>query len=388
LRKPKSRDIVRRMDAPVIRRSRIILLTLGVGLFFTAEPLLMGIAAGRPVSFQRDFLQELFYWLVWAALSPLIIAAARRWPLDAGHLGRPIAIHMTIAAVLAPLQAIVAFGLHSLELVLAGVVPPSELGALILQRRLLVLWGFFTGAYFYWVVVGLYTALRFRELYAAERLSVATLDARRAALEGELVRVRLDALQSQLHPHFLFNTLNAIAVLAQEDVEKARQMLFRLGSLLRRSLDEVQHEVPLLQEIGFLEEYLDIQRVRFGDRLVVTLEIDRAAADTMVPVFFLQPLTENAIEHGGADPGKPAVILLRARVRDDLLSITIEDNGSGLGEGTAVREGVGLGNTRERLRRLYGERASLTLGRATGSASSGARVEIRIPVRRPVACAS
>jgi two-component system, LytTR family, sensor kinase len=388
LRKQEGRHILRRMDAPVIRRSRIILLTLGVGLFFTAEPLLMGMAAGRPVSFQRDVLQELFYWLVWAALSPLIIAAARRWPLDAGHLGRAIAIHMTIAAVLAPLQAIVAFGLHSIELVLAGVAPPSELGALILERRILVLWGFFTGAYFYWVVVGLYTALRFRELYAAERLSVATLDARRAALEGELVRVRLDALQSQLHPHFLFNTLNAIAVLAQEDAEKARQMLFRLGSLLRRSLDEVQHEVPLLQEIGFLEEYLDIQRVRFGDRLVVTLEIDRAAAETMVPVFILQPLTENAIEHAGADPGKPAVILLHAQVRDDLLRITIDDNGPGLGERAAIREGVGLGNTRERLRRLYGERASLTLGRAPGSASSGARVEIEIPVRRPVSCAS
>jgi two-component system LytT family sensor kinase len=376
------------MDAPVIRRSRIFLLTLGVGLFFTAQPILMGVAAGRRPSFQRDLLQELFYWLVWALLSPLIIAAAQRWPLDVRHGRRSIAIHMAIAATLAPLQAVVAFGLHLGEMLLAGAIPPAAVRGVIMQSRVLVLWGFFTGAYFYWVVVGLYTALRFRELYTTEQLSVATLDAQRAALESELVRARLDTLQSQLHPHFLFNTLNAIAVLAQEDVQKARQMLFRLGSLLRRSLDEQQHEVPLHEEIDFLNEYLDIQRVRFGDRLRVTLEIDPAATAIMVPVFFLQPLAENAIEHGAAEPGMPTVIVLRAGLEDGSLRILVEDNGPGPGDAKAVRERVGLRNTRERLQGLYGERASLELGHATGDGASGARVEIRIPLVRQAACVS
>ena len=376
------------MDTPVIRRSRIILLALGMGLFFTAQPLLMGIASGRPVSFQRDVLQELFYWLVWALLSPLIIAAARRWPLDARRGRRSIAIHMAIAATLAPIQAIIAFGLHLVEMVVAGVVPPGAVGGLIMQRRILVLWGFFTGAYFYWVIVGVYTALRFRDLYAVEQLSVVTLDAKRAALEGELARARLDALQSQLRPHFLFNTLNAIAVLAQEDVEKARQMLFRLGSLLRRSLDEARHEVPLGEELGFLDEYLDIQRVRFGDRLVVNLAIDATAGTAMVPVLFLQPLVENAIEHGSVERGTPTVIDIRAKIAGEMLKIAVQDNGPGPGDVPAVREGVGLRNTRERLRRLYGERASLELRRSMLEPAGGARVEICIPLIRPTPCVS
>jgi len=369
------------MNVPAIRRSRLFLFVLGAGLFFTAQPLVMGIAQGRRPDFQRDFLQELFYWLVWALFSPLIIAAAQRWPLDAAHGRRSVFIHLAIAALLAPLQAVVAFSLHVLEMVLAGVVPLSAAGVVLMRERILVLWGFFTGAYFYWVVVGLYTALRFRELYAAEQVSVATLDAKRTALEGEVVRARLDALQSQLQPHFLFNTLNAIAVLVLEDVEKARQMLFRLGSLLRRSLDEERREVPLRQEIEFLNEYLDIQRVRFGDRLVVLVELEAAAAETMVPVFFLQPLAENAIEHGATDDGTPTRIVVRATQDGRALSITLQDNGPGPGDATPAREGVGLRNTRERLRKLYGERASLVLGRAAPDGAPGARVEVSIPLR-------
>ena len=133
--------------------------------------------------------------------------------------------------------------------------------------------------------------MRYRSLYAAEQISA-------AALETELTQSKLDTLRSQLRPHFLFNTLNAVSVLVTEDADKAQQMLLRLSTLLRRSLDERAQEVPLRQELAFANDYLDIQRGRFGDQLAVHLAIDPAVLNACVPVFLLQPLLENAIEHG------------------------------------------------------------------------------------------
>src|SRR5439155_17035226 len=169
-------------------------------------------------------------------------------------------------------------------------------------------WGIFTGMFFYAVVVMVFAALRFRELYDAERVSA-------AELEGQLTRSKLDALRSQLRPHFLFNTLNAISVLAGKDADKTQRMLLRLSSLLRRSLDEEAHEVPLRQELAFLEDYLDIQRVRFGDKLQVRLDVDPGVMDVRVPVFLLQPLVENSLQHGVSDDGT-SFVALEARHAD------------------------------------------------------------------------
>src|SRR5262249_25637526 len=160
----------------------------------------------------------------------------------------------------------------------------------------------------------------------------AELAARSATLEGQLARAQLDALRSQLRPHFLFNTLNAISVLATEDPERARHMVVRLGSLLRRSLDEEEHEVPLRQELVFLDDYLDIQRARFGDRLVVSLEVDARAAEARVPVLLLQPLVENAIEHGWPEKDVTTTIALHATRTDGVLRLSVEDNGPGAGD--------------------------------------------------------
>src|SRR6202023_4049371 len=123
----------------------------------------------------------------------------------------------------------------------------------------------------YALVVMVYTALRFRTMYVAERLSAAELASRSAALEAELTRSKLDTLRSQLRPHFLFNTLNAISVFVTEDADKAQQMILRLSTLLRRSLDEEAHEISLRQELAFVEDYLEIMRGRFGDQLMVRI---------------------------------------------------------------------------------------------------------------------
>jgi signal transduction histidine kinase len=334
-----------------MRASRIVALSLGIGTFFTAQTVLMALSTGRPLDVEWSVLQELLFWFVWAALAPIVLAALRRWPLDATPRYRPILAHVLVAAVLAPLETIVAFGIH-----LAVVRPPDPWQWISYTRPSLV-WGVFMGAFFYWVVVGVYTALRLRE--------------RSVALEADLTRSRLDALRSQLRPHFLFNTLNAISVLTAEDAEKARRMVVRLGSLLRRSLDEEQHEVPLHQELAFLNEYLDIQRMRFGDRLSVTLTIDPDVVNARVPVLLLQPIVENAIKHGASDDDGTATVVVRAFRTDGRLLLSVQDRGPGP-DGTP--EGVGLRNTRQRLRALYGDAMTLTLGQA-----EGARVDISIP---------
>jgi LytS/YehU family sensor histidine kinase len=175
--------------------------------------------------------------------------------------------------------------------------------------------------------------------------------------------------------------LNAISVFVTEDAEKAQEMILRLSTLLRRSLDEEAHEVPLQQELGFVNDYLDIQRGRFGDQLTVRVIVDPIVLDARVPVFLLQPLLENAIEHGKSD-GKRTTIELRAECERDMLHITLVDDGPGIGDSGSVREGIGLGNIRARLDQLYGGRASVDLGPARDVAdASGARVAIRIPFR-------
>jgi LytS/YehU family sensor histidine kinase len=227
---------------------------------------------------------------------------------------------------------------------------------------------------FYSVIVMVYAALRFRQLYVAEQLGA-------AALKAELTQAKLDTLRSQLRPHFLFNTLNAISVFVIEDAGKAQQMILRLAALLRRSLDEDAHEVPFAQELTFVEDYLEIQRGRFGDRLRVSLDVDPAVLNASVPVFLLQPLLENAIEHGKSED-RPTTIALNAARERDTLQIALADDGPGVADNGLLRERIGLGNTRERLHHLYGTRASVAFSAAQAPADSpGTRVEIRLPFR-------
>jgi two-component system, LytTR family, sensor kinase len=368
------------MRSGSLRASKVVVLALVVGAFFTAQATFMGLAAGRSLD-RWTLLQETIYWLVWALFAPLILASARRWPLDAKPLRVPAAAHAMTSIGLAFAETAAAFGLYLALLVAMGQVPADRAGRWLLDRATAPVSGVFMGVFFYWVVIAVFNGVRFRELYAAERLAAADLAGRSATLEAELARSQLDALRSQLRPHFLFNTLNAISTLTVEDPEKARRMLLRLGSLLRRSLDEEQHEVPLEQELGFLLEYLEIQRVRFGDRLVVRVEIDPAVTTARVPVLFLQPLVENAIEHGGTDRQGGTSIVVRATRQDGALLLSVEDDGAGPGTEPSPAEGIGLRNTRERLRKLYGEQASLSLRsvRPDQPGAGGARVEISIP---------
>ena len=344
------------MTGDSLRTSRVVALALVVGAFFTAEEIFMSLAEGHSGQIGEDVVNGVEFWVVWALLTPVVLFALRRWPLDARPLSRPLVSHAVVAVVLA--------SVHNVLLI----IPLDS------ASPVAFVWGVFTGVVFYAVIVMVYTALRYRGLFVAEQLSA-------AALEAELTQTKLDTLRSQLRPHFLFNTLNAISVFMTEDAGRAQQMLFRLSSLLRRSLDEEAHEVPLRQELAYVNDYLDIQRGRFGDRLVVRVAVDDNVREARVPVFLLQPLLENAIEHGKSDDRTTTITLTAAR-ESDMLRIVLADDGPGIAERPALRQGIGLGNTRARLHHLYGPRATLELGPAD---THGARVEIRIPLREAAA---
>lgn len=362
-----------RMPSDSMRVSRTVALALVVGIFFVAQEVLTDLANGRHVRVAQDVVVVLLFWAVWACLTPLVLIAARHWPLDARPVYRPFLAHATIAVVLSAAYDVIIVGVRSVVLYLRGGIAFRE--ALLKTASLpAFVWGLFTGAFFYAVVVMVYTALRYRSLYAAEQVSA-------AALETELTQSKLDTLRSQLRPHFLFNTLNAVSVLVTEDADKAQQMLLRLSTLLRRSLDERAQEVPLRHELAFANHYLDIQRGRFGDQLAVHLAIDPAVLNACVPVFLLQPLLENAIEHGRTE-GRRTAIALAAGREDDLLYVALEDDGPGVAGDGPLHEGIGLGNTRARLLHMYGTRATVALGTAHRQGTwRGASVEIRIPYR-------
>jgi two-component system LytT family sensor kinase len=352
------------MQPEGMRTSRVVALALLVGTFFVAQEALTELAAGRPVGVLNDLEVVLRFWVVWALLTPFVLKALRRWPLDAKPMSVPIVAHVSVAAVLAAVQSAINISLYPIARALFGAVSLREA---LRQNASPVAFtaGVFTSAVFYAVAVMVYTAVRFRT--------------KSAALEAELTQSKLDTLRSQLRPHFLFNTLNAISVFMTEDPDKARQMLLHLSTLLRRSLDEEANEVSLRQELAFVDDYLEIQRGRFGDQLLVRIDVDPAALVARFPVFLLQPLLENAMEHGKTDDNH-TTIALSARRDDDELRLTLEDAGPGVRDGAMVREGIGLRNTRARLHHLYGAAASVQLRPASGLTDSrGTCVEIRIP---------
>src|SRR5690348_15417278 len=351
------------MAADRIRITRIVALALVVGTLFTAQPVLTQLHSGRPVDVGQTIVVALIFWGLWALLTPLVLLAVHHWPLDTKPIYRPILLHAAISIVMAVVQTLLALGLRSFALYLSGSVGSHEALKAIASPTA-VAWGAFAGGFFYWLVAAVDSALRFRGRYAA--------------LESELNRSKLDALRSQLRPHFLFNTLNAISGLVPQG-DTAHRMLLRLSSLLRRSLDEDAHEVPLQTELAFLNDYLDIQRLRFGDQLVIDVDMEPGALGARVPAFLLQPLLENAIEYGESDDGHTR-IRLSARRDGDRLVIRVEDDGPGVAMVSPVREGVGLGNSRARLRHLYGSRATVELSsQRDGSRLRGTTVVIRLP---------
>lgn len=205
--------------------------------------------------------------------------------------------------------------------------------------------------------------------------------ARLSAMKGRLAEAQLQALYSQLHPHFLFNALNTVSAYIADDARTARRMLRLLSRLLQRSLKlETQPEVPLRRELDLLQDYLQIEKLRFQDRLRVEISVDERAGDALFPTLMLQPLVENSVRHGLVDKIATGVITVAAEVQKDCLKVQVRDNGNGSRPGDVFRStaGVGIRNTCARLEMLYGDNHAFRVSSQDGS---GYEVEIRIPLK-------
>jgi two-component system LytT family sensor kinase len=306
-------------------------------------------------------------WLFVAALTPIIITLARHVPLRRDRLGRVIAIH-TLGALL------LCVGWATL-----GITAGWLLDTYPWQ-------GHFPRDYLSWVMtsvpwsVVLYFALLgcvYAFTYFAEARE---REAQQARLAAQLAEARLGALRMQLNPHFLFNSLNALAVLVRDQKTRdASRMLELLGGVLRQVLQgEKRQEVPLTDELHFLEQYLAIEQVRFSDRMQVRWSIDASVRDALVPEFILQPLVENAIRHGIARRAEAGIIEISAAADGADLALTVRDDGPGYGASVPTG-GVGLTNTRARLETLFGAAGRLELRRAE---NGGTIASVRFPLRR------
>jgi two-component system LytT family sensor kinase len=321
---------------------------------------------GQPTSWQYVIFSGT-EWLFLGALTPIAYCLGRRLPLRRETLGRTLAIHLAGALVLCIGWA--SLGV-ALRYVLGMVGPNNPLPKHLASWMLTSLpWSVFM----YFAVLGcVYAFIYFSE--ARER------EAQAARLAAQLAESRLSALRMQLNPHFLFNSLNAIGVLVRDQrTAAATRMIELLGDVLHTVLrSDPRHEIPLRDEIVFLERYLAIEQVRFSDRLSVRWEIGDQLRDALVPEFVLQPLVENALRHGIAKRSDAGVLEISARRDGASLMLTVSDDGAGLTDSPESKTGVGLANVRERLRTLYGDTARLDVAPRAGG---GAVATVVFPYR-------
>jgi len=289
-------------------------------------------------------------WLIYGALTPLIFRIGRRLPLRSGVLGRHLVFNFVIALVLCGVWAGAGLALRR------AIVPPPD-GTVTFHFA--VSWFFTTlpfGVAVYFAVLGVEHATYYFRI-------VRERDTQAARLAAQLAEARLGALRMQLHPHFLFNSLNAIGVLARDhDTAGASRMVELLSDVLRQVLTAGQvQETSLADELGVIRNYLAIEQIRFADRLRVAIDVDIDLLTALVPAFVLQPIVENAMRHGLARRSDAGVVAIAARRDGSDLVLTVADDGPGPADASADTPGVGLANTRARLATLYGNRGTVTL---------------------------
>lgn len=297
--------------------------------------------------------------VAWAIYSPFIVRLAERLPLEGRTWPGRLPLHAATALGIAMTDA----ALATAAAPFAGPFPNP--GFLVLFARISPI-----SIFGYAAVLAVGHALRYRRLFQDRQL-------RTSELERQLAETRLGVLEAQLRPHFLFNALHTVSSLVRAgDREGAVRTITALADLLRAGLREGSQEVTLREELALVRRYFDIELTRFGDRLSAAVDAEPGSLEALVPRFLLQPLVENAVRHGIEPSATPGRVEVRAVREGDALRLEVHDTGAGAGGPAAsARSGLGLGNTRARLRHLYGDRQRLELGPATGGGTV-ARVEI------------
>ncbi len=328
-----------------------------VAFSFATKAYLENLNYGIKCSYPRMLGWESLGWLLWGLFTPFIFAFARHYPPQK----KPF-IHIPAALAFSAIHLALQFNLFLLseKLFLPAGKPDIELMAfdrmawrLMVYCILLIVW------------------------YASDSQKKAHIEQERAAqLSAQLAKTQLQALKMQLHPHFLFNTLNSISELMHHDIRAADEMMVRLGDFLRLTLDpNVSQEVTLEKELEFLKHYLEIEQVRFKDRLKVEMHIQPDTRYARVPYLLLQPVVENAIRHGISTKADGGILEISSEKENGFLHITIQDNGRGINQ-DEMKEGLGLSNTKSRLEKLYGDRFHFEL---SNRPESGTIVALTIP---------
>ena len=348
---------------------------LALGVLDAARGSIAISAFGRPLGFLEALERTLPDAIAWILLSPVAILFAKRFPLRRPHLVRDSLVHLGVAILVSAAHLAFDVGqnlgfdaLHGravdFRATLGYILPYNA------HQNILV----------YAAIVGLARFLDERRRLEAER-------SRSTRLQQDLAEARLRSLQSRLRPHFLFNALHTGAGLVERDPRAARALLQRLGDLLRQSLNlDTRLEITLAEEVAFLRKYLEVESQRFGERLQYSIRVDPAVEAALVPTFVLQPIVENAVRHGVEKAVSGGHIELEARRDQDVLQLTVRDDGPGLdpapgpnpaaGPKSSDGPGIGIATTRARLEEMYPGQASLSLA---ARQPHGTCVEIRLP---------
>ena len=355
---------LRSPDPPWLRRWAVVFGVWTLAILLVATQMVFRLRSSEdPVTWQHALLLPMAYWYGWALWTPVIFAGGRRtaprtrgWPTA---IAAQLAIALFICLVMLWWYA---FLMHHLGGESRSV---QELFVVYLA------FGFHYDVLTYAAILGAGYARDYRGLFEQR-----TREAQ--SLEGKLVQTQLEVLRMQLRPHFLFNTLHAIASLVEDDPSASKRMIARLSGLLRHTLDlGDRHEITLREELEVLDDYLEIEKCRFGDRLTIARDFDSSCMPALVPSLLLQPLVENAIRYGTQPSDGTCRLELGCVRSEDALVLRVRDHGPGPGaQPRDDTRGIGLANVRSRLRQMYPDRSSLELVAAAGA---GTIVQIRLP---------
>jgi two-component system, LytTR family, sensor kinase len=341
-----------------------------LALFFTGQLYYTYLLSEKPLTWRYAASQQFIYPYLWAVGTLVVLWLANRFPLEGRAWWRSAVFHLLSATFFVVLIS------GTFQIVFQSINSPEKPFRLSLTLQ----WIIFNSSEnygIYGLILLLNQVFRYYRRYREGEL-------RASQLENRLTHAQLQALKMQLHPHFLFNTLHSISALLHRDPETADRMIARLGDFLRLTLDNSgAQEVSLQKELEFLKCYLDIERVRFQDRLTTSLDVEPRALDSRVPNLILQPIVENALRHGLSQRAAPGHLEISAKRDNGSLRIQVKDNGPGLsaitGSKTNKREGLGLSNTKARLEQLYGAAHRFSIENAPGG---GLVVTLEIPAER------
>lgn len=339
----------------------LVLVSTFIGLFFS-------LSMAADYGWRRSMEQSLAQFWGWGLVTPLIIALDRLLPFNSKQLGRRAAAHLVAGLFITAIYMYVFF-------ILRAVFGEQPWKALQWSSMIHQFGWYIWSLLVYWMIVGIIQALRYYRRYLTSELQL-------ERMERSLSEARLNALRMQLDPHFLFNALNTISSHMERDPKLTRTMIEHLGDLLRMSLEtKDRHQVPLSEELAFLDHYLEIQKIRFGEQLQVRMQIAPGVRFAQVPSLLLQPLVENAIRHGISRRASGGTVTISAAQAGERLEIRVLDDGVGLPPGWTLEvcAGHGLAITRDRIQVLHPDGdGRLEVRQRPGG---GTAVEVNLPLR-------